>query len=160
GRLDLCQDLAEAGNGKNLKTGRGSGLSTAHDIGRRRPVDESQIFTDALKLATAGERAAYLDKACTGNPKLRAAVEALLQAHSSAPGFLERPVGSFSDTLDSPTASTASPPPEAAGMLIAGRYKLVEQIGEGGMGKVWMAQQAEPVRRLVAVKLIKRGMDS
>ena len=123
-------------------------------------MNESQIFSDALKLASASERAAYLDAVCAGNPQLRAAVEALLQTHASDPGFLERPIGSFEETLDSPATPSAPSPPEAAGLLIAGKYKLLEQIGEGGMGTVWMAQQTEPVKRLVAIKLIKPGMDS
>jgi serine/threonine protein kinase/WD40 repeat protein len=123
-------------------------------------VNESQVFDDALKLATPAERAAYLDAACAGNRQLRADVEALLQAHASDPGFLERPAGSIRGTID-PSASTAPPPSsEAVGLVIAGKYKLVEPIGEGGMGTVYMARQTEPVRRLVALKLIKPGMDS
>src|SRR5207245_4240869 len=67
---------------------------------------------------------------------------------------------SFEGTIDSPGATSAHSAAESAGLLIAGKYKLLEQIGEGGMGAVWMAQQSEPVKRLVAVKLIKAGMDS
>lgn len=122
-------------------------------------MNESQIFTDALKLASASERAAYLDAVCSGDPQLRAGVEALLQAHASDPGFLENSASSFGVTVDSPAARSAPTPGEAAGTVI-GPYKLIEQIGEGGMGTVWMAQQTDPVKRLVAVKLIKAGMDS
>jgi serine/threonine protein kinase/tetratricopeptide (TPR) repeat protein len=129
-------------------------------------VSESQVFADALKLPTPAERAAYLDRACAGDPGLRAGVEALLRAHASDPGFLEPPAGSLAGTTDPPAATgpaaTTSQPvaAERPGAVLAGRYKLLEPIGEGGMGEVWMAQQTEPVRRLVAVKLIKPGLDS
>jgi WD40 repeat protein/tetratricopeptide (TPR) repeat protein len=137
-------------------------------------VDESEIFTNALKLAAPAERAAYLDQACAGNPQLRADVEALLQAHARDSGFLEQPVGSLAGTMDEPPAAGApdNPPPgagegkgggeptEQPGLVLAGRYKLLEVIGEGGMGTVWMAQQTEPVKRLVAVKLIRTGLSS
>jgi WD40 repeat protein/serine/threonine protein kinase len=130
-------------------------------------VNESDVFTVALKLATPAERAAYLDKACAGNPQLRADVEALLRAHVSDPGFLEQPAGSLRETAELPLdhAERGGTPPdpggtEQAGVVLAGRYKLLEAIGEGGMGTVWMAQQTEPVTRLVAVKLIKAGLGS
>jgi WD40 repeat protein/serine/threonine protein kinase len=128
-------------------------------------VNESQIFTDLLKLATAAERDAYLDKVCGGNAEMRAALEALLQAHSSDPDFLEQPAASLKGVV--PTNGSAGhaqdsqiPAGERVGTLIAGRYKLLEQIGEGGMGTVWVAEQTQPVRRKVALKLIKAGMDS
>ncbi len=129
-------------------------------------MDESQIFANALKLATAAERGAYLDQACAGDARLRAAVEALLQAHASDPGFLEQPaavspLGPGGRGVGGEGATTTFNEPEAnAGTVIAGKYKLLEEIGEGGMGTVWMAQQFEPVKRLVALKLIKAGMDS
>jgi tetratricopeptide (TPR) repeat protein len=130
-------------------------------------VNESQAFANALKLATPAERAAYLDAACAGNPLLRAGVEALLRAHASDPGFLEQPAGPLGGTVDElPEAGPPNGPlpqpggTEQPGVVLAGRYKLLEQIGEGGMGTVWMAQQTEPVRRLVALKVIKPGMDS
>ena len=122
-------------------------------------MNESQVFTDALKLATPAQRAAYLDRACAGDPALRAAVDCLLRAHDRDPDFLERPIETLSGTLAATTAG-ARLPPEPIGLVIAGRYKLFEEIGEGGMGTVWMAQQHEPVKRLVAIKLIKPGMDS
>src|SRR5262249_7676020 len=87
---------------------------------------------------------------------LRQRVEALLRAHKQAGGFLE-PRGTAAFESSSAANATANP---LAGSVIAGRYKLVEEIGEGGMGTVWMAQQAEPIKRAVAVKLIKAGMDS
>jgi eukaryotic-like serine/threonine-protein kinase len=135
-------------------------------------VNESQIFLDALKLANPAARSAYLDTACAGNAELRAGVEALLQARGKNPDFLEQPAASFTRTLDSAPAVAEAQPPlvqstpagsddiERDGAVLAGRYKLLERIGEGGMGTVWMAQQSEPIKRPVAVKLIKAGMDS
>src|SRR5262249_16061979 len=80
-----------------------------------------------------------------------AAVEALLRAHDKSGDVLDLP--------DKPMPTMDEPVSERPGTVI-GPYKLLEQIGEGGMGTVWMAQQTEPVKRLVAVKLIKAGMDS
>jgi serine/threonine protein kinase/tetratricopeptide (TPR) repeat protein len=117
-------------------------------------VNESRIFTNALKLGTAAERAAFLDRACAGDPGLRVAVEELLRARDSDPDFLEPGQSSTG------TPTVAPPSTERPGVVLAGRYKLVEEIGEGGMGTVWLAQQTEPVRRTVAVKLVKPGMDS
>jgi serine/threonine protein kinase len=106
--------------------------------------DVKAIFLAAAEKATPAERAAYLDAVCAGDQVVRQRVEALLRAHDE-PGD---PAG---------TSADASEPP---GTVIAGRYKLLEEIGEGGMGTVWMAEQTEPVRRLVALKLVKPGMDS
>jgi serine/threonine protein kinase len=107
------------------------------------------LFSAALDCASDAKRAAYLDRACGGDPALRERVEALLRAHGGAGRFLE----------PEPTGLPAAAPFDA-GTLLAGKYKLLEEIGEGGMGAVWMAEQTEPVRRTVAVKLIKAGMDS
>jgi WD40 repeat protein/serine/threonine protein kinase len=130
-------------------------------------VNESQIFAAALRYAAPADRAAYLDAACAGDPRLRAGVEALLRAHATDPDFLERPAVPPAVTVDLPPGPGADGdrPSEVgggenAGAVLAGRYKLLEAIGEGGMGTVWLAQQTEPVKRLVAVKLIKAGMDS
>ncbi len=102
---------------------------------------------------------------CAGNPQLRADVEALLKAHASDPGFLEQPAGSVGGTVDQargPDDARAAETggTEQPGAVLAGRYKLLEAIGEGGMGTVWMAQQTEPVKRVVAIKLIKAGLGS
>jgi serine/threonine protein kinase/tetratricopeptide (TPR) repeat protein len=113
-------------------------------------VDE--VFDEALRRAAGQDRARYLDEACGGDLEVRRRVERLLRAVSEAGSFLETPAQDPSPTVDQPIAETP-------GTQI-GPYKLLEQIGEGGMGSVWMAQQSEPVRRLVAVKLIKAGMDS
>jgi eukaryotic-like serine/threonine-protein kinase len=127
-------------------------------------VNESEVFTNALMFATPAEQAAYVDEACRGDLRLRAAVEALLRARASDPDFLEQPAGSLIGTTGAAVAdrATATAPLTASepGAVLAGRYKLLEMIGEGGMGTVWMAQQQEPVRRTVAVKLVKPGMDS
>jgi serine/threonine protein kinase len=113
------------------------------------------ILADAASKATSAERAAYLDGACREDPGLRSRVEALLGAHDLAGGFLEAPVV----TLPQQTVVVLPPLTEKAGDRI-GRYKLLQQIGEGGCGVVYMAEQEEPVRRRVALKVIKLGMDT
>jgi serine/threonine protein kinase/tetratricopeptide (TPR) repeat protein len=120
------------------------------------PNPVQTVFEQANELSDPAERAAFLDRACAGDPALRDRVEALLRAHAAAGSFLSLPPAGV--PADQPTADhhTAG----QAGTVLAGRYKLVERIGEGGMGEVWMADQTEPVKRLVAVKLIKAGMDS
>jgi serine/threonine protein kinase/Flp pilus assembly protein TadD len=121
-------------------------------------VHESQVFLNVLTHNGRPERAAYLDVACAGNPRLRADVEALLRAHDTDPDFLETPAGETPPPWDD--QSEPRPDAERPGAVLAKRYTLVEPVGEGGMGSVWKAWQSEPVRRLVAIKLIKRGMDS
>src|SRR5262245_25253806 len=122
------------------------------------------IFDHAAELP-AGERRAYLDEACANDPAAREKVEALLKALDQAGSFLQHPVVEPNETVESQPDRNGSEhgrvdgPGEAVGCLI-GPYKLVEHLGEGGMGTVWLAQQTEPVKRLVAVKLIKAGMDS
>jgi serine/threonine protein kinase/WD40 repeat protein len=115
-------------------------------------VNESLIFNNALKFATPAERAAYLDKTCGANSQLRSEVEALLKVHGSDPDFLEAPAPSAA-------ASPGQPLNERHSTKI-GPYKLLQQIGEGGMGTVFMAEQMHPVQRKVALKVIKLGMDS
>jgi serine/threonine protein kinase/Flp pilus assembly protein TadD len=120
------------------------------------------LFFDALVLPDPAARAAFLDKECAGDAELRRRVEALVNAHERPGDFLERAA-----TIDSndpapavpETVRFTPPPAETAGMRI-GQYKLLQRIGEGGMGAVWMAEQTEPVRRQVALKVIKAGMDS
>jgi eukaryotic-like serine/threonine-protein kinase len=111
------------------------------------------IFLAAAEKSTAAERVAYLDAACASEPELRARVERLLAAQSKVSGFLEVPAPALVATTDE------RPVTEQPGMLI-GPYKLLEQIGEGGMGTVWMADQTAPIQRRVAVKVVKEGMDS
>src|SRR5947199_6070302 len=111
-----------------------------------------QIFWDALQLPSDEERAAYLARACGDDVELRKLVEKLLAAQPRVAEFLERPFYKLTVTEDPPAA-------EAVGTLI-GPYKLLQQIGEGGMGTVFMAEQTHPVHRKVALKVIKAGMDS
>jgi eukaryotic-like serine/threonine-protein kinase len=120
------------------------------------------LFTAARACASEAERAAYLDRACGPDAALRAEVEALLRAHDRAGGFLEPPESlRRTVALDEPAAPTPVPGPDpGAGTVVAGRYTLVGVIGEGGMGTVWRAEQAEPVRREVALKVIRAGMDT
>jgi WD40 repeat protein len=132
------------------------------------PADPSRVKD--LFLATAalpeGDRAAFLDRECGADAELRAAVERLLAAHAAPDSRIDRPAsdpGATSAHEAGPVPDTRLPdtrPTDEAGLVLGGRYKLVELIGEGGMGSVWMARQVEPVRRAVAVKLIKPGMDS
>jgi serine/threonine protein kinase/tetratricopeptide (TPR) repeat protein len=193
-------------------------------------VSELELFTEALNRTHPAERAAFLDRACAGDPELRRRLEELLAGHAQGCSPLDRPPlapGESSETVDPATAlatgehrpdvgtetlahvdpmattdvrSGASTPPtdatgeirpggaatidhvdsdaitaaskaptpraaristgEGIGTVIAGRYTLVEVIGEGGMGSVYLAGQTEPVKRQVALKLIKTGMDS
>jgi serine/threonine protein kinase/tetratricopeptide (TPR) repeat protein len=111
------------------------------------------IFNEALERDSPADRAAYLDRACAGDPALRARVEELLAVHRRAGGFLESPV--IVPTID----PVSRGPDECPGGLI-GSYKLLERIGEGGMGEVWMAEQRQPMQRKVALKIIKAGMDT
>src|SRR5262249_5326471 len=112
------------------------------------------ILGEAVEYRSPEERAAFLEKACAGDADRRARVEALLRAHEAAGNFLQG-----DPTPRAPVAAVDEAVCEQSGTLI-GPYKLLEAIGEGGMGTVWMAQQTEPVKRLVAIKLIKAGMDS
>jgi len=117
---------------------------------------EIEVFNIALELP-AGERAAYLDRECVGDAALRQRVEELLKANEVSCACLEglaaAPPGTGGAVRSSPV------PAEKPGDHI-GRYKLLEQIGEGGCGVVYMAEQEEPVRRRVALKVIKLGMDT
>jgi serine/threonine protein kinase len=130
-------------------------------------MSEDGIFAAALSKRTAAERAAYLEEACGGNAGLRQEIEALLQAHEQAGDFLAEPfvkavptatlapagVDEQAETIDPPSLA------EAPGTAI-GPYRLLQRLGEGGMGAVYVAEQQEPVKRRVALKVIKPGMDS
>jgi WD40 repeat protein/serine/threonine protein kinase len=115
-------------------------------------MSEEDIFHEALNRDPA-DRAAYLDRACAGRPELRFAVEGLLRANVGASGFLGGPAPGLVATIDLPAVT------ERPGTEI-GPYKLMEQIGEGGFGLVFVAEQTRPVRRKVALKIIKPGMDT
>jgi serine/threonine protein kinase len=110
-----------------------------------------QIFAEASDLP-AEQVAAFLERECGGNVALRREVQSLLVALASRPGF-----------LGAPTAAGAGPETGRVGDLVGtsiGNYRLIEQIGEGGFGTVYVAEQSEPVRRRVAIKIIKLGMDT
>jgi eukaryotic-like serine/threonine-protein kinase len=116
-------------------------------------VIEREIFMQAMEVGDAAERAEFLARACGGNASLQRRIERLLAEQERLGSYLESPAAALPLT---PLEWPASP---QSGARI-GRYRLLEQIGEGGMGTVWVAEQVEPVRRRVALKLIKLGMDS
>jgi serine/threonine protein kinase len=116
------------------------------------PMNEDSIFLEALQHDSAEARGAFLDQACTGNAQLRLSVEQLLRAHERADDVL----GPKAEGLP----VTATPcVTECIGTQV-GPYKLLQQIGEGGFGVVFLAEQERPVRRKVALKIIKPGMDT
>src|SRR5262249_46354386 len=110
-------------------------------------------FSGAAAINDVPARAKFLDKACSGDGALRARVDSLLAAHDSDPGFLPLPDETDVNTVGFDHRN------EGPGSRI-GRYKVLEEIGEGGFGVVFMAEQEEPVRRRVALKIIKAGMDT
>jgi eukaryotic-like serine/threonine-protein kinase len=118
-----------------------------------------QLFGEALEVSIEG-RSAFLEKACRGEPELRLAVEALLAENDRLSGFLsDLPhLQNQADAWDERQSSTTADAPVEGAVL--GRYRLIEKIGEGGMGEVWLAEQKEPVRRRVALKLILAGMNT
>jgi eukaryotic-like serine/threonine-protein kinase len=116
-------------------------------------MEEASIFVEALRRTSPQERAAYLDQACAGNSELRHDVEMLLKAHAKAGDYLNQPAAAPAATTDE-SAFTEGPG------AVVGPYKLLEQIGEGGFGVVFLAEQVEPVRRKVALKVLKPGMDT
>ncbi len=112
------------------------------------------IFAGAIERPSPGERAAFLDTACGSDVELRRRIEALLRAHDEAGGFLsDGPVARY------PVATIDLPAGEGPGSVV-GPYRLLEQIGEGGFGVVFLAEQTQPVRRKVALKVLKPGMDT
>src|SRR5262245_15217337 len=115
-------------------------------------MSDSTIFKAAVKLSPE-QRAAYLDRACGTDHTLRREVESLLRAHEDADSFLQ------SQPARPPATVGDGRLAEGPGTRL-GPYKLLQQIGEGGMGVVYMAEQQEPVRRRVALKIIKPGMDN
>ena len=116
-------------------------------------VEVFEIFSTALELSSPEERAKYLDKACGNNADLRQRVERMLDANPDMGAFMEAPALDIDATIDVPEIV------ERPGTLI-GRYKLLQEIGQGGFGVVFLAEQREPVVRKVALKVIKPGMDT
>jgi serine/threonine protein kinase/tetratricopeptide (TPR) repeat protein len=128
-------------------------------------VDDARaksLFLAASDISDPAERAAYLDRECGGDAETRARVEALLRANDAAPlAPLELGDGTSAHDSDRQAQTEDYGDPTArVGSVVAGKYKLIEEIGEGGMGSVYIAQQTAPVKRAVAVKVIKAGMDS
>ena len=111
------------------------------------PKSSEELFAAALVLTNPAERAALLDRECTGNHALRAEVESLLAANEEANTFLNKSTVGPNVSLERPGDKI-------------GHYKLRETIGEGGCGVVYVAEQEEPIRRRVALKVIKLGMDT
>ncbi len=112
------------------------------------------IFAGAVERPSLGERAAFLDAACGADVGLRLRIEALLRAHEEAGGFL-RDRTEAGDPL-----ATVDQPKDEGPATVIGPYKLLEPIGEGGFGVVFLAEQTKPVRRKVALKVLKAGMDT
>jgi serine/threonine protein kinase len=119
-----------------------------------KPIDKDQLFHDAAEIFDPQERAAFLDEACAGDVELRKEIEALLQHDADAGSFLAQPAIAGGDDTQAYRPITEGP-----GTKI-GPYTLREQIGEGGFGLVFVAEQHKPVRRKVALKIIKPGMDT
>ncbi len=113
-------------------------------------ADVESLFGQALEIASPADRAAFLDQVCRDNPALRAELEGLLKASAKAGQFMNRPAG--------PTGATTVPLEVPSDPI--GPYKLLQKLGEGGMGTVFLAEQEHPVRRRVALKVIRAGMDS
>ena len=134
-------------------------------------LGKRDIFLAALEKQEGQERDSYLESACGSDQDLRARVEQLLRAHEKAGSFLEQPAAQevagrlrseatemMVAAVDKTDARRPTADPIAGSMI--GRYRLLERLGEGGMGVVYIAEQREPVRRRVALKIIKPGMDS
>jgi serine/threonine protein kinase/Flp pilus assembly protein TadD len=115
-------------------------------------MHEQSIFIEALEREDPAERAAFLDRACAGDADLRHRIDRLLQRHLQGGSFLESPASDLLATADEPIRERPGTP--------IGPYKLLEPIGEGGFGVVFMAEQSEPIRRRVALKVLKPGMDT
>jgi hypothetical protein len=118
---------------------------------------EEEVFDAARKLTDPAQVKAYLDRACDGDPRLRQRVETLLSVHNHAEELFTECLTAMRDPADKPPAE--APTEEQPGSQI-GPYKIVQKLGEGGCGSVYMAEQVTPMRRLVALKIIKLGMDT
>jgi serine/threonine protein kinase/tetratricopeptide (TPR) repeat protein len=128
-------------------------------------MSERDLFVAALQIADPAERAAWLDRQCANDAALRRRLEGLLQALDQAGSLLENPV--VAPPATPPDKGQRAPAPDAGEELllerpgtVIGHYKLLEQIGEGGFGVVFLAEQTQPVRRKVALKVLKPGMDT
>src|SRR5580698_3892626 len=116
---------------------------------------EKEIFFEALDKNTPEERSAFLDGACGRDTGRRAKVDALLADHFARDAFMEKPAAARAESIQATHPNViVNPNDEVVGQTI-GRYKLLEKVGEGGCGSVYVAQQIAPVRRRVALKVIK-----
>jgi serine/threonine protein kinase len=124
-------------------------------------MSERELFMAALQIEDLQTRAVYLSEACGHDGELRQRVEGLLKALVAAGSFIQEPAAYVTGTADQSEIEwpTTSVPVETSGSVI-GPYKLLEEIGEGGFGVVFMAEQQEPIRRKVALKVLKPGMDT
>ena len=127
-------------------------------------MSEESLFKIAVEMEPGTTRDDFLRESCGDNQQLFDRVHLLLQIQHEEPGFLDEPADEFLNRLEgiaeNPSGSFESKDSDELVGQYVGPYKLLELIGEGGMGMVFMAQQTEPVRRMVAVKLIKAGMDT
>jgi eukaryotic-like serine/threonine-protein kinase len=131
---------------------------------------EEDLFVAAQQLIEPAARRVFLDRSCAGDPVLRAKIDGLLAAAADADTFFTESASALSlpaESIPSPRSAPASADAMPANLSIEepigtriGRYKLLERIGEGGCGVVYMAEQEEPVRRRVALKIIKLGMET
>ena len=143
------------------------------------PLDPRRVkalFNSAIDLPDRADRHAHLEQECRGDPELRQRLDELLAAYDAPASAVEQPAPAVPDVSTAPDGerdrTSARPeqtasfrpehaaPPSLIGTVIARRYKLRQEIGEGGMGSVFLAEQTQPVKRQVALKLIKPGMDS
>ncbi|HEV3345349.1 MAG TPA: serine/threonine-protein kinase, partial [Pirellulales bacterium] len=115
-------------------------------------MNELDLFAASVAVGDPDQREALLNRECSGRPDLRSRIDQLLEAHFKSHPLLDQPAPDGAGGLAPPMDCL---PLEVAGAVIAGKYKLLERVGEGGMGSVWMADQTEPIRRTVAVKLIR-----
>ena len=120
--------------------------------------NEKEIFLKALEFETPGERARYLEVTCRDDPSMRDRIEALLASHANPHTLLNQPL--VSRSLVSLPETVVQPTDSMPDIDRIGPYKLLQVIGEGGFGIVYMAEQEMPIRRRVAVKVLKPGMDS
>ncbi len=127
-------------------------------------MTEREIFEHALQIADIDDRAAYIAIACRNDEPLAKRIGELLSAHAAAGSFLDSPAGVGKEAADTQLLAVQRPAPAAStaaiGDVVAGKYKLLQIIGEGGMGVVYMAEQRQPLVRRVAMKIIKPGLQS
>src|SRR5262249_26240625 len=122
------------------------------------PDPAKAIFLEAVERHAPDQWPAFLDRACAGRPDLRRRVEALLEAHREVGTANHRELPEGADA--GPVAAVDEQPMREQPGAVIGPYKLLEPIGEGGFGVVFLAEQTAPVRRKVALKVLKPGMDS